>query len=298
MLTDVDSGHVGLREWGIRLMFDYIGPAGAAAKPTSPELNCTVPADRLAYASGLRQIPAAHRFPWAAHLLSLVTRADAKDANLPLMTWYAIEPVIGNDREETRKLLRSAQLPLVREYIARKAVSKDLNYAGMMLAWGVESSDHFIARDMLQGINDGLGGIRQVQSPSIWVTAGPKLLSSRYRDIRERAMTLAVTFGDRSAIATMMKTTADAKADRPIASPPCTCWNAAASPTCCPSSSSSSTRKPLRPEAIRGLAAFNDAGTPALLLKLYPNLTDAEKQDAVADVGLAERVVAGAARCD
>ena len=37
----------------------------------------------------------------------------------------------------------------------------------------------------------------------------------------------------------------------------------------------------MRAEAIRGLAAFDDPGTPALLLGLYPKLTETEKEDAV-----------------
>src|SRR5262249_5958027 len=140
-------------------------------RPNSSELDCRSAPERLALASGLQRIHPEVRLPWALRLLNHIQAEDARDPNLSLMTWYAIEPLIGRDRDETGTLLRAAQLTLVREFIARKATATDPVYMGMMLAHATPSPDPQVARDMLQGIIDGLGGTREVTMPSDWVTA-------------------------------------------------------------------------------------------------------------------------------
>jgi putative heme-binding domain-containing protein len=134
---------------------------------------------------------------------------------------------------------------------------------------------------MLQGVIDGLGGAREVGMPGDWRTAGPKLLASRDRVVRERAMILAVTFGDEKAVEAMTKTVADPTADAAARTTALHVLLRRGKPALLPVLQQLVADKALRAEAIRGLAAFNDPGTPALLLKAYPTLTDAEKGDAV-----------------
>ena len=45
---------------------------------------------------------------------------DATDHNLPLMYWYAIEPLVPTDVNRAAKLAVDAKIPLVREFIARR----------------------------------------------------------------------------------------------------------------------------------------------------------------------------------
>ncbi len=45
---------------------------------------------------------------------------DANDHNLPLMYWYAIEPIVANDKAAAIKLAAGSKVPLVRQYIARR----------------------------------------------------------------------------------------------------------------------------------------------------------------------------------
>jgi putative membrane-bound dehydrogenase-like protein len=270
------------RAWGIRMMLENVAEGTERElRPDSRELTLHSPAERLAFASGLQRIKPDSRLPWTLRLLSAVGPADSGDANLPLMTWYAIEPLVGRDRDETGRLLQAAQLPLVREFIARKATAADPVYMGMMFARATVSPDPQVARDMLQGIIDGLGGAREVAMPSDWVTAGPKFLTSSDRVVRERAMTLAVTFGDETAVAAMKKTVLDPTADSGGRTTALHVLLRRGKPDLLPILQQLVSDKALRAEAIRGLAAFNDPRTPALLLKAYPTLADAEKEDAV-----------------
>ena len=50
---------------------------------------------------------------------------DAADHNLPLMYWYAIEPLAAHDTERAARWLPQIKIPLVRQFLARRIVSLD-----------------------------------------------------------------------------------------------------------------------------------------------------------------------------
>ncbi len=51
---------------------------------------------------------------------------DATDANLPLMYWYGIEPLVPADPARALSLSLKAEVPLVRQFIARRVVDDAL----------------------------------------------------------------------------------------------------------------------------------------------------------------------------
>jgi putative membrane-bound dehydrogenase-like protein len=271
-----------VRGWMVRLYLDsWLVGTAPHLDARSQRFICISAPERLAFASGIQRIPVKDRLAWALRLLDVVPPADASDPNIPLMTWYAIEPLVAEDNRATRALMRAAKLPIVREFISRKATATDPANAGMALAWSVESRDSMVTRDMLQGVIDGLGGVRETPAPSEWLNAGPKLLASPSREVRDRAMSLAVTFKDEQVIESMKKTAADSKADIAARSAAIRVLLRRGKPDLVPILKQLVADKDLRAEAIRGLAAFNDPDTPALLLKAYPTLSDSENEDAV-----------------
>ena len=48
---------------------------------------------------------------------------DVTDHNLPLMYWYATEPVVAQNTDVGLALIRECRLPRVREFIARRIAS-------------------------------------------------------------------------------------------------------------------------------------------------------------------------------
>ena len=80
------------------------------------------PLVRLALASALQRLPLAQRWPIAEALLS--QEQDAGDPNLPLMIWYGIEPLVAADKVRAIQLTTRCKIPLVRQYIARRALAK------------------------------------------------------------------------------------------------------------------------------------------------------------------------------
>jgi hypothetical protein len=76
------------------------------------------PMVRLALASAMQRLPIQKR--WSV-MEELVRHAnDAADQNLPLMYWYAIEPMVPADHARALQLARTSEVPLVREFIARR----------------------------------------------------------------------------------------------------------------------------------------------------------------------------------
>lgn len=73
---------------------------------------------RLALASALQRLPLADRWKIAEHLAA--HEADGADQNLPLMIWYAIEPLVPADRVKAVQLMGQCKLALVRQNIARR----------------------------------------------------------------------------------------------------------------------------------------------------------------------------------
>lgn len=80
------------------------------------------PVVRLYLASALQRLPLAQRGEILEGLLAHAE--DAKDHNLPLMYWYAAEPLAGQDVATAAKLLSKTKIPQVREYITRRMTAK------------------------------------------------------------------------------------------------------------------------------------------------------------------------------
>jgi putative membrane-bound dehydrogenase-like protein len=80
------------------------------------------PVVRLYLASALQRLPLAQRGEILEGLLGHAE--DAKDHNLPLMYWFAAEPLAGQDVATAAKLLKATKIPKVREYITRRMTAK------------------------------------------------------------------------------------------------------------------------------------------------------------------------------
>jgi hypothetical protein len=111
-----------LRAWSVRLLSEH-KTLSPAVLDRFVELAATGDSAfvRLHLASALQSIPAEQRWPIAE---ALATRAeDADDANLPLMIWYGIEPLVHDDLDRFIRLAATAKIALVRQHIARRVAS-------------------------------------------------------------------------------------------------------------------------------------------------------------------------------
>jgi putative membrane-bound dehydrogenase-like protein len=124
LLEQTHSPHEAVRAWAVPLALED-RQASAAVRDRLAEMAAKDPSPfvRLALASGLQRLPIEQRWPIAEALLA--HGEDAEDANLPLMIWYGIEPLVTADRERFVGLIVKAKMPLVREHVARRVASLD-----------------------------------------------------------------------------------------------------------------------------------------------------------------------------
>ncbi|HAM70071.1 MAG TPA: hypothetical protein DCM86_00315 [Verrucomicrobiales bacterium] len=121
-LNLLQSPHPYVRGWVVQLMLEDRQVSdtflGAMAKLAATDSS---PVVRLYVASGLLRVDPKRRMETVAALLG--HGEDASDHNLPLMYWYAAEPVVGLGTEEGLSLLKQSKIPRVREFITRRMVS-------------------------------------------------------------------------------------------------------------------------------------------------------------------------------
>lgn len=111
-----------LRAWSIQLASENGDPPDSLVQRFAAlSANDPSPVVRLYLASAAQRIPVAKR--WEI-LTGLVAHAeDAKDHNLPLMVWYAVEGAVAADPARGATLLAQCKIPKVQEFIARRMTS-------------------------------------------------------------------------------------------------------------------------------------------------------------------------------
>jgi len=111
------------RWWAIRLLTEEkrVSPA-LLAKFVAMAREDKSAFVRLGLSSALQRLPINDRWPIAEALLSHA--GDAADKDLPLLTWYGIEPAVAADPAKAALLLAKCQVPQVRQFITRRLTAK------------------------------------------------------------------------------------------------------------------------------------------------------------------------------
>lgn len=277
-LLDDPCEHI--RAWAIQILCESKW-ANEKARHKFAELAKSDPSPvvRLYLASTLQRLPNYQRSEIADGLLS---HDDSADSNLPLMYWYGIEPLIARDPRRT--VLWGSKIPLVRRFIARRAVEQMIANKMDLDAWvfAVASPTDEAVLDLLLGARDGLRGHKTVTMPPLWKGVYAHLAQSKRADIRQNALALAVIFNDPQALTEMTKAARSKEA--PVAE------RVAAIEALIdkrPDDLVSLLQDLLKDEsvrlaAIRGLATVPDSYTPKLLLFRYSGLSPEERREMIA----------------
>ena len=120
-LFEDNDEHV--RSWAIQLLMNDIRLTEAGvtrlAEMAQKEKS---PLVRLYLASAAQRVKVELRTPLLKALLA--HGEDADDPNLPLMYWYATEPLVAVDPEQAVQLLIACKIPKVRQFITRRMAVK------------------------------------------------------------------------------------------------------------------------------------------------------------------------------
>jgi putative membrane-bound dehydrogenase-like protein len=282
-----------VRAWAVRLLVDDGRPsaeavsrlgemAGAKAARTGRRFERS-PMVRLYLASALQRIPVDQRWPMAE---ALAGNGDyASDHNHALLIWYGLEPLAARDRGRAVALLgRCPSLTLCR-FLARRLVAVDAG-AGLaallpVLQGRPESYPSFHG-EVLDGILEALLGRKRLAMPPRWPAVFAGLAQRGDSAVRAKAAALGLVFGDPQAEAglrAIVEERADSLASRRFA---LQCLVERRAEGLAPLLFTLLDDSDLRAPAIRALAAAHDPATPGSILRRYPGLTAAERDDAIA----------------
>jgi putative membrane-bound dehydrogenase-like protein len=282
-LLNSDSAFV--RAWTIQFLTED------ASKPLTPKLlsrfsqlakDDPSPVVRLYLASAAQRLPLENRWDLLAGLTS--HSADADDHNLPLMYWYAAEPLAEVDgrRALAMALAAGKNIPLLHQFMVRRLGADPEKALGLLVAGLREAADDPTRLIFLQGINEALKGRRQIAAPQGWKEAYVSISRSDNPQVTIQAATLAATFGDARAKTVLREIVTDSQAAANRRNEALAALLKVRDDQLPKLLQDLALRGDLRDAALRSLAAFDNPQTPAVLFKVYPELTLPQRRDALA----------------
>ena len=124
LMTLFDDRDEHVRSWAIQLLMNDIQLTKASVSMlTELAIEDKSPLVRLYLASAAQRVPIELRLPLLKALLE--HGEDVEDPNLPLMYWYATEPVVAADVKAGVQLLGSCKIPKVRQFITSRMASQE-----------------------------------------------------------------------------------------------------------------------------------------------------------------------------
>jgi putative heme-binding domain-containing protein len=241
------------------------------------------PVVRLYLASAVQRLPREYNdLKWPI-LEGLASHAgDAGDQNLPLMVWYAAEPLAAADPTRALKLAAEAKLPNLLAFTVRRVSALGTGEALAMLVGALGRAGSDRARlTIVDGLLESLKGRRQVAMPSGWPSVYAALRESGDARLRSQATALALTFGDPAALQVLRPVLSDRGAPIDTRRDALAALLKARDPAL-PSTLTGLLDDPsLRAPAIRALAAFDDPKAAGAILAAYPGLSPEERRDAL-----------------
>jgi putative heme-binding domain-containing protein len=192
------------------------------------------------------------------------------------MIWFAIEPLVAGNPGRALELAKSSKIPMVTEYIARRAV--DANELEMLLTAVEERSDARLA--LLTGMRAGLEGQLDVTPPGNWDAIYARLQADD--SVADLAQTISQQFGGIGAAKQFMTTLKDDNADTEARRRALNGLARQQNEVLIKELPGLLRNPDLRIEAIRAVAAFNlPKKMGALLMEEYDSFSSAEKLEVV-----------------
>lgn len=276
-LVGHSSGYV--QGWSVQLACEHaeVQPDMLATLVQLANRSSGDPMVRLYVASALQRLDASQRWDILEGLLS--HEADAKDQNLPLLIWYALEPLVAIDPDRAIGLASKSKIPKLREFIIRRAAadSDSLNSLITIAAKFDSEGQHLV----LTQIQKSLEGRVNVAMPQAWEAAYPVFTGSQSESVREIALRLGVQFGDRRVFPNLRVILADAAAPLPSRKLALEVLLAGRDAEAEAALYAALAEPELQGPVVRGLAASANPQTAVELLKRYASFSTSVKADAI-----------------
>ncbi|MEE2676644.1 MAG: PVC-type heme-binding CxxCH protein [Planctomycetota bacterium] len=280
-----------VRRWAVKLLFDQgepekfvptIAQGGQGAVQTrivEMASRDSSPAVLLAIASAMQAVKPGNRWMLAEAMVNQA--ASRGDEMLTLMIWYAIEPLIHEDRQRFLGLALSSSNPVLQEFVLRRASEGEQPVLDDVLM--TISSYRGNRLPMVQGLVDALAGKGQQPEPEIWDAFYSEISETENSELESCLVRLAGIFGDQSALANLRDVVANADADlEERQSSMQALASIAGGLTAGLLHELVSSNDDLTSEALRQLVSLADEKTPPVLLEKFQTLEQSQRVDAVA----------------
>lgn len=206
---------------------------------------------------------------------------DATDHVLPHLYWYVLEPLAEKDPAKALDVAANAKSPLLPLATRRVGAVGTPEAAAVLVAGLAKATDTKQQLAFLAGLQEANKGKRTTDAPKGWSDAYAKLSKSENADVRNTALSLAVVYGDESALTTLAARLADTKEPAGARQSALATLLDVKYGKLPPILFLLLEEPPFRASALRALAAYDAPGIPARVLAVYPQLTTAEKRDAI-----------------
>ena len=197
LLTDSNES---IRSWAVTLVSENkkINPDTSASLRQLASTGDS-PKVRLAIASAAQRLP--NKTRWNLVTALAARTEDHGDQNLPLMTWYAIEPLIQDDPDRYVQLSLETTSPFLRKNMARRIAEHEDNRILIdQLFHGFLTRDNRLGvKQLLEGLIEGLTTQMSYSNLTHWTEFYSTIRESTTEDTVQLIHRLAFQLGDRNA---------------------------------------------------------------------------------------------------
>jgi len=285
LLAGLRSDREDVTAWCVQLACESRAPSAAVAGECARlAAESGSPVVRLYLASALQRLPAsaarAVAEPLALH------GEDGDDANIPLVLWYGLEPLVGADPAFGLRLARSTPLALIERFIVRRLAADSATREALVAELSRETDPARRLR-WLGELRLALADESSLPMPPSWPALQAGLHGSADPAARDAASALASIFGDAQAGPELRALLADGAAAPERRRGALTALAHGADAASVPAVLAALDEPALRRDALAALAAFDDARITPAVLAHYAGLSADER--AVALTTLAAR---------
>jgi putative heme-binding domain-containing protein len=142
---------------------------------------------------------------------------DPDDHNLPLMIWYALEPLVTKHPDVSLEIVAQTNLPQLQRFVSRRLTS-ELSATPQpveQLVGVLDQAEISRREQILLGMSEALRGWRKATPPSNWSEVAVKLSKSDNENIRKLSQELSLVFGDGRAMDELRQVATNKEADAP-----------------------------------------------------------------------------------
>ncbi len=281
-LALLDSADEYVRGWVIQFLGESRDVSdGVLAKCVALAKSDPSPVVRLYLATLAQRLPLGKRWNLVKNLVG--HQEDAADHNLPLMNWYAIEPLVMADSVRALELAGQAKIPTVSSYIYRRLAVEASGREQLLQRITSLKGKAGPQKQILVEIAGVLRERANVPMPKAWDQAYLSMKDSGDAEMKSDLSLLGIKFGDQRMLPEFRNILANSKSNLVERQTALATLLAARDKEALPVFYEiiRGPESPLKASVIRGLAGYKSGQTAKVLLGQYAKFSMGEKTDAV-----------------